>query len=366
MDKKFKNILPSFTSRVEANVVVTEPPTGDPARRRRPLGGAACGHCRAKKYAVREVARSSSSPSALKLTSRYTNQCGGQRPSCEGCLKRGILCNYRPAKRKNAEGLLLRHEKFVHHLRTLPEAEAIDLMRSLRSAADPEIFLDFFEAGQASLLQRPSDLGNARWTGPPTETATEFELMTRHQAVYLKVDPVGRSFLEHLVDISWPPARFSRRTGTSSPPDGFASGDQSSDAEVASLGQPQGISRGTVSFPQPIAYPSAPEQLCDERLGKMQINYWTRVPVTNALAAAALSHYLEKDHLVMDFFDADVVLDDLVTCRPRFCTPFLFSSLMFVAFVSPTQKLLCLIGHYLTPTVAVVYPYRHESSIFGC
>jgi hypothetical protein len=98
-------------------------------------------------------------------------------------------------------------------------------------------------------MLRPSDLRSVRWTGSPTETAAEFELMSRHQAVYLKIDPVGRSFLEHLVDISWPQARSSLRTATSSAPDGFVGAKKSSDAGIASSSQLQSISKGAISFP---------------------------------------------------------------------------------------------------------------------
>lgn len=77
-----------------------------------------------------------------------------------------------------------------------------------------------------------------------------------------------------------------------------------------------------------------PEKYCDSRLEKLQISYWTKVPVSDELAAALISFYILNDHKILGFFDVDLFLDDLVQCRQRFCSPFLVSSVLCIACVS--------------------------------
>ncbi|KAK1969089.1 hypothetical protein LY78DRAFT_726793 [Colletotrichum sublineola] len=70
---------------------------------------------------------------------------------------------------------------------------------------------------------------------------------------------------------------------------------------------------------------------CDSRLERLQIRYWTKVPISNELAARLISFYLETDHAVMGFFDADLFLDDLLACRQNFCSAFLVAAVLCIA-----------------------------------
>ncbi|KAM5522778.1 C6 transcription factor [Fusarium oxysporum f. sp. phaseoli] len=72
-------------------------------------------------------------------------------------------------------------------------------------------------------------------------------------------------------------------------------------------------------------------QYCDSSLEKLRISYWTKVPVSNKLAATLISFYIETDHKIMGFFDADVFLEDLVECRRRFCSAFLVNAVLCLA-----------------------------------
>ncbi|CAI6341681.1 unnamed protein product [Periconia digitata] len=80
-----------------------------------------------------------------------------------------------------------------------------------------------------------------------------------------------------------------------------------------------------------VTSPSPPLQLCDSRLKLLDINYWTRVPISNEFAAGAISTYLETDHALLGFFDADLFLSDLVEQHLDYCSPFLVSSLLCMA-----------------------------------
>ncbi|KAL9562511.1 hypothetical protein ACKAV7_013594 [Fusarium commune] len=70
---------------------------------------------------------------------------------------------------------------------------------------------------------------------------------------------------------------------------------------------------------------------CDSRLENLQISYWTKISISDEIAATFTSFYIENDHKILRFFDADLFLDDLVPRRQRFCSPFLVSSVLCVA-----------------------------------
>lgn len=93
--------------------------------------------------------------------------------------------------------------------------------------------------------------------------------------------------------------------------------------------------------------PSDHPRYCDSRLEKLNIDFWTSVPLTNDQAASAISLYLETHHPVWSFFDASQFITDLVECKTdpeSTCSPFMVSSLLAFAFVS-RSNLPSICGH---------------------
>jgi hypothetical protein len=88
------------------------------------------------------------------------------------------------------------------------------------------------------------------------------------------------------------------------------------------------------SYVRPLLDRRAPFRLCDSRLKQLDITFWTRAPISNALAANAISWYLETEHAVFGFFDPDTFLSDLVDRRFTNCTSFLVSALLCLVCVS--------------------------------
>ena len=86
--------------------------------------------------------------------------------------------------------------------------------------------------------------------------------------------------------------------------------------------------------------PALPPRYCDARLAMLDMSVWTTIPIPNDLAAAAISLYLQTDHPLLGFFDADVFLEDLLEGRSRYCSTLLVSSLLFWALVSHLLKLI--------------------------
>ena len=206
------------------------------------------------------------------------------------------------------------------------------------------------------MLLCPSDLRASRGAGPPADSDIEFELMARHQVVYLKIKPVTPSFLERVVEIPASASRSPPQPAAESPSIEYSSAQYNEKDErhkrprtcsplhVSNAAETS--SAPTVSAMGSSANPSTPRLArtspspaprgvyCDERLRQLQMDYWTCVPVSDEFAATVLSAYLENDHLILGAFDADVVLDDLVHFSLRFCSSFLVNALMFAACVS--------------------------------
>jgi hypothetical protein len=69
--------------------------------------------------------------------------------------------------------------------------------------------------------------------------------------------------------------------------------------------------------------------LCDDRLKKLNIGFWTSVPIPSSLAAKVVSLYLETDHPLLGPFDPDMFLADLVECKTNYCSGMLVSAIMY-------------------------------------
>lgn len=189
-----------------------------------------------------------------------------------------------------------------------------------------------------------------RQTGPPVTSGAEFELMVQHPAAYFKITPVTASFLERLVQMSTSPLL--------SPRGGVNESTNASAGKAPATNTTPPVQR--LAQTRPAALPRG--EYCDVRLQQLDMGTWTCVPVENEFAAAVLSNYLENDHLVSGFFDADIVLDDLVNNRTQFCSPFLLSSLLFLACVSLVRRASVLL---LIEALAIIYRYRCQSVFFG-
>lgn len=210
------------------------------------------------------------------------------------------------------------------------------LVRNLRSTSSPYRQIHQLN-GAMDGMQRPSDNSTARAILPPTGSELEFELMARHQLAYsvlmplnltsMPLSPVGEAILSNQASSyieNRSLAKHSRIPKTSG---------HKITLEVSGAY----IENDAAMVQRPPA-----SKFCDCRLHKLQINVWTNVPITNNYAAAVLSLFLQTNHAILGQFDADLFLTDLVGKRARFCSPFLISSLMFLACV----RLSCLL-HYI-------------------
>jgi len=78
--------------------------------------------------------------------------------------------------------------------------------------------------------------------------------------------------------------------------------------------------------------------LCDPSLRHLQMRKWTKVPITDELAANVISSYLQIDHPVLGLFDADLFVKDLVSGQQYFCSSLLVNALLSWACVSAPHR----------------------------
>ncbi|CRK22058.1 hypothetical protein BN1708_013290 [Verticillium longisporum] len=250
--------------------------------------------------------------------------------ACERCRTKKSACTYRSSKQKveeyetEIEALqckLRHHEELVKRLRALPEDEAVESLRCLRSMSD--------SAGLPSLNPRtpsPSLLAVTQSMAPSTHLNldSDFDLSSPYLSTCPMQDPLGSS---SNIQAALP----------SSP-----------DLPSFETSITQKHSTTVVSEPPQILPPLANTQIvdvirdgphaeahamlhCDPRLTDLDVTYWTNVPMSNIFAAAMLTAYIQWYHPFSAMFDENLFLDDLVHHRHQFCSSFLVAAVLLTA-----------------------------------
>lgn len=296
--------------------------TSAPKRRRI---GAACEECRSRKVA-----------------------CDGSRPSCTPCVDRKAECIYR-LRKDGPRGPWLDHIELIERLSSAPEADALDLLRRLRESTDLSAVLSSTGGGTHDKARSASVSAN-RSLPSPAFTKLELELSSLHPIAYPRLKPIDIKTICQESEAKYEP-RTGTGTGTGAVKGNMTSPDHAprlsvltnSESPVASFAKPPFPVRGTSGSPSlsPAMDLKRNPSLCDSRLHQLRMDYWTRVPISDELAARVISSYLVREHPMLGLFDADLFITDLVERRLRFCTPFLLSALMFYACVSQPTMLHC-------------------------
>lgn len=283
--------------------------TSAPKRRRI---GAACEECRSRKVA-----------------------CDGNRPSCTPCVDRKAECIYR-LRKDGPRGPWLDHIELIERLSSAPEADALDLLRRLRESTDLSTVL--LSTGVGNLDKAPSSAAN-RSQPPPSFAKLESELSSLHPIAYPRLIPIDiRAICRESR------SKFEARNRLTTTKADMASSDSAS--RLSSLKASETPNAALADSPYPVVGSADSRSLspaidlvrnpslCDSRLYQLRMDYWTRVSISDELAARVISFYLVREHPMLGLFDADLFVTDLVERRLRFCTPFLLSALMFYACVS--------------------------------
>jgi hypothetical protein len=225
------------------------------------------------------------------------------------------------------------HVDIIEHLRSAPEEQALATIRRLRSTNNVAEVLDSLRTNFPST--RPSEFQTGRAVSPPTGSNLEFELTVSYNIVYPALTPLNINSIDLETLIGYPSRQSPSLTPITSMSEVVSSTRLIELAAVDPLlllpdrSHPsQNLQTSTTSF-----VPRAPKY-CDARLHDLNISFWTRVPISDELAANAISTYLETDHPITGFFDVDLFLTDLVDHRLRYCSSFLVSSFLSLVCVS--------------------------------
>ena len=248
-------------------------------------------------------------------------QCNGVKPNCKNCEKAEVQCEYRHCRRsrypeeeeifnrlRDSEKNQQVQSEVINLLRSLPLDKATQMLQHLRNNSDLPTAISSIQQS-SSLTARPSDLRVARAVASPTGSATEFELTAQFSAAYPRLPPPD---LQALRELLW-------------------QGNNSNAAPA--FNRVLGLLPPTSQDSSQTATPSASDEYCDSRLQSLQISYWTKIPVSDEMAASLISFYIETDHNILGLFDADLFLQDLVEFRQRFCSSFLVSAILCYACV---------------------------------
>ena len=223
----------------------------------------------------------------------------------------------------------------LERLVTSSEPDAMELLQQLRASSDLPTIVASINGGMQDKI-RPSQLLAARSASPPTASILAFELSVLHPNVYQKLPPID------ITTISFDPLAESMPL--------LHATKERDRAEDIHRTRDSTTSYGPHDQHHAHIYPRLPswdssvannatqgpyivQALCDSRLYRLRIDYWTRIPVSNDFAACIISSYLVKDHPLLGLFDADLFTGDLIGHRLDFCSAFLVSSLMYYASV---------------------------------
>jgi len=222
----------------------------------------------------------------------------------------------------------------IQRLRTLPENEAIELLRRLRSTNDLESVLSS-AAGNASNQYRPSDIETARAHSPPTDSRIEFELSVKYRIVY-------------------PPHTFRH------PIHDMHTLLQQPALPLSHLdGRPihEAVEPGFRDLPA--SGPNLAQKYYDERLNRLEVSHWTSVAIADDFVASVLSNYLELNHPVLGLFDAGLFVRDLTNLQHNFCSTFLVNATL--AFACVRQPLMAPASGHLS----ISYTNGYQQSFTG-
>lgn len=244
---------------------------------------------------------------------------------------------------------LAEHEEFINQLEDMPVKDILAFVHSHRSRSKPLDAYSSLDKGKETAVPLPL-IGTVRDILPPNMSDIEIELTNRHPIAYpmlIPIDPASIR-LSSAGETIWKERFCSLEDRPIQAATICTATSLSSRERLAGLVTPDAA----------LVRQLRAGRYCDNRLHKLRINHWTEVPISDAFAAAVISHFLQTNHAVVGQFDADLFLTDLVERRARFCSPFLVSCYMYLACVS----VLCSIGYVyvvLTYVAAAIHGRRY-------
>ncbi|KAI1094430.1 hypothetical protein F5B19DRAFT_57441 [Rostrohypoxylon terebratum] len=310
-----------------------------PPVKKRTVSKAACNNCRLKKI-----------------------RCDSKRP-CTACTKAGVECNFVTASSDETPFMALKREveslrrstedmlQIFDLLESAPDAVSLDILRRLKSTRHlPEGVndaSDVLAAVKKDFEDEPAfpvKLSNRQLMAgliPETQSTPEYELMMRCPTTYTMLIPVEVAFI-NLADLLRPVVlELPRASSVYVSPTLNIADSAGLGGIPSSSNAPSSSKESTFQGRMTVCSLEAGNQgiegsealqsmhaLIDDRLKAVNFQKWTRVPITNELAATLVSLYLEIDHPWCTLFDADLFLNDCIEGKTHFCSSLLINALL--------------------------------------
>ncbi|KAI9691621.1 MAG: hypothetical protein M1822_007692 [Bathelium mastoideum] len=233
-------------------------------------------------------------------------------------------------------------EELVHQMKHMPDETAQLMLKRLRTGADLKLVLRSIKNDAVPPATHLSEQTTARAILPSVHSEREMELMVRHPNAYPLLHPLGsepRSFSPLLSPTAdWQASQMQHSNILHAMHRSLSPLSISPSAIMTSAGTDTDIEAMDTSESRSSFGPDLSPDYCDPRLARLQIRFWTSVPIANEYAASVISLYLETNHPILGLFDADLFINDLVDCKFGYCSAFLVSSLLAFASQSYAQK----------------------------
>lgn len=272
-------------------------------------------------------------------------QCDGERPSCRPCSILQVDCEYVTSNKNEgprkalqnqlqaAQVEVARYTEILEQLRSAPETEVVTILHRLRAipglaaastfstpTAQPPTIWPALHPAEDKVS---SGSTVSQWNAQSITAALDFASIDTNR--FLKDSLHSTHGIESAM-MPMSPGIFPN-----------VNTNEAVDSKPIFFGKKSLFHERTEGAASIVARSSQHFSYCDARLRHLDVNYWTTVPISDELAARAISHYLENHHPLTGFFDADLFLTGLTGSNPEHCTAFLFNALLCQACVSGNQ-----------------------------
>lgn len=232
-------------------------------------------------------------------------QCSGERPRCTFCERSGVECHYMSAPAETHSQALKRkldqmqeengaYAELFNLFRTLPEKEAVDVVRRLRAESDIPTVVRQVKDGRLLLQLRLTPEIRLRYVFPYDP---ELPRQLRFPDNPYLASPVYESAMATGEDSEWASEELERR------------------------------------YHAAYLRPYHTAQIIDPRFGKMRASKWTAVISDDNLFQKLIHAYFLHEYTTYPNFDKDLFLDDLVDGRTRFCSSLMVNTILASACV---------------------------------
>ncbi|KAG5982394.1 hypothetical protein E4U54_006388, partial [Claviceps lovelessii] len=242
-------------------------------------------------------------------------QCDGLRPKCSNCQGKNAPCEYRDDGDLSKES----KEVILEMTRTLTQLPATSRMRILQELADESnawTILSTLRQKAADYRQDPNDASASTMSSTDDETCD----LTQNWESQNPVAYPDREVLEPNMTQLQQLTRLSAQQPELSPCQ-MQSDWANIETETAASGPPHASESES----------TGEGTLCDERLSKLNIRYWTSIDISDDLAARCISLYLKTDHPLLGHFDPELFVSHLISEEHEYCSALLINSMLYWA-----------------------------------